>query len=111
MPKSTDDIQEMFSSFVNSTSKLFYQVGDTLREQAVKSKDLFEEKLKERDLNHEFQVFGKAIFKLVAAGKVTLPESMNDQVEKLRTLIKELSGEETKTDAKSEPTSESSTEE
>ncbi len=91
-PKTTDDIQAIFQNFVQNTSSLLNQVGDTIRDQANKSKDLVEEKLKERELNHEFQAFGKEVFGLVAAGKLELADELSDRLERIQALVKEIDG-------------------
>ncbi|MDX9722957.1 MAG: hypothetical protein RBU37_19565 [Myxococcota bacterium] len=89
----TDEIQEKVGVFINQTSKMLMQFGEAVRDQALKGRDLVEEKLKERELNNEFRLLGKEVFRLVAAGKLELPAELQAKVERIRGLAEQVTQE------------------
>ncbi len=88
-----DDLQAKLSDFFQQTSKMILQLGDTVRDQAAKSRELIEDKMKERELNQHFKNLGREVFRLVSAGRLTLPSEFDTRLDDIRALVKELSGE------------------
>lgn len=97
------DFKKGLATFLNETQRIATEVSDAIAEGAVKSKEFVDDKLKERELNRQFQLFGKDVFRLVAAGKVELPPELDEHVQRISQLVAQIAEARNKREAEKQP--------
>ena len=93
-----NDFQEFLNDFVNSTSRVLIQVGETILDGASRGREAVATRMKERVLNKALRTLGKDVFTLHARGKITLPEELLTHIDTIKTLIVEIDAERSETD-------------